>query len=521
VVIDNSNLPLPGATLRLYRAYQASNSNIPIPVGDPVVSDEQGRFVIAPAPVGAFKLVADGTTIQQPSVTYPSVEYDIVTVAGQDNNVGMPIYLPKLDTVNRLCVGENIGGTLTLPSVPGFSFKVAPGSATFPGGSRTGCITVTPVNGDKVPMVPGFGQQPRFVITIQPAGTHFNPPAQIQFPNVDGLAPRQVTEMYSYDHDLSAFVAIGSATVSADGAVLRSDPGVGVLKAGWHCGGNPAPTGTAATCPECKKCENGNCVADAAQNGNNCQNDECKQCQNGNCENRTSAAQPFTAANAALGANGPRTRPESIAAFANTSNIWGFAWVETVNPTITARCDNGVWRAVLTGLTGDYSMFSRLLPLPRQVHEVTGPGGNTNSGNFCLQMNDLAASTQGAFDWYMIQAVTDHENVHVAHMQPSFVQAAPQIEPLFTALTVPTAAGKTRAAAIAEIQALPAYAAAREQAYQLWLARYLTAIAPDHGGGTGPAYQAERAVTGPMITAICAHSRLPAQGWPACPPQCP
>lgn len=517
VVIDNSNLPLAGATLRLYQAYQASNSNIPIPIGQPVVSDAQGRFVIAPAPVGAFKLVADGTTIQQPSVAYPSVEYDIVTVAGQDNTVGMPIYLPALDTVNRLCVSPTVGGTLTLPSVPGFSFTVPPGSATFPGGSRTGCITVTPVHGDKVPMVPGFGQQPRFVITIQPAGTHFNPPAQIQFPNVDGLAPRQVTEMYSYDHDLSAFVAIGSATVSADGAVIRSDPGVGVLKAGWHCGGNPNPTGTAATCPECKKCENGNCVADTAQNGNNCENNECKQCQNGNCVNRTSAAQPFTAANAALGAQVAASRPESTNAIA-TNNFWGYAWVERVNPTITARCDNGVWRAVLTGLNGDYSVLTRLLA---GVTEVTGPGGNTNATNYCNQMRDLDALSLNWGSWFMLAAITAHENVHVTRMQPSLVTSAPTIEPLFTALTVPMAPGKTQAMAVAEIQALAGYTAAREQAYQIWRGNYLTAIAGDHGGGTGPTYTAERGVVNPMIQSICAHSQAPAQGWAACPPQCP
>jgi hypothetical protein len=75
----------------------------------------------------------------------------------------------------------------------------------------------------------------------------FNPPAAMTIPNVDGLAPRAVTEMYSYDHDLASFVAIGSATVSDDGSVIRSDPGVGVLKAGWHCGGDPNSTGSAAS----------------------------------------------------------------------------------------------------------------------------------------------------------------------------------------------------------------------------------------------------------------------------------
>jgi hypothetical protein len=267
VVFDNANTPIAGVTVRLYQAYQANNSNIPVPIGQPVITDGQGQFVITQAPVGSFKLVADGTTVPGQSLSYPSVEYDITTVAGQNNTINSPIYLPALDTVNRLCVGPTLGGTLTLPSSPGFSLTVAPGSATFPGGSRTGCITVTPVHGDKVPMVPGFGQQPRFVVTIQPVGTHFNPPAQISIPNVDGLQPRQVTEMYSYDHDLSAFIAIGTGTVTSDGSTIVSDPGVGVMKAGWHCGGDPNASGAAAKCGDCKKCSGTDCVADASKNG--------------------------------------------------------------------------------------------------------------------------------------------------------------------------------------------------------------------------------------------------------------
>jgi hypothetical protein len=283
VVLDNSNQPLAGTTLRLYQAYLGSNSNLPLSVATPVVTDEQGAFVMTGVPVGAYKLVADGTTIPS-SNRYPSIEFDIVTVAGQENTVGLPIYLPALDPTNRLCVSETLGGTLTLPSVPGFAFTVAPGAATFPGGARTGCLTVTPVHGDKVPMVPGFGQQPRFVVTVQPVGTHFNPPAQISFPNVDGLQPREVTEMYSYDHDLSTFISIGTGSVSDDGSVLRSDPGVGVMKAGWHCGGNPNPTGAAATCPECKKCQGGNCVPKAGPCDDKDQCTENDQCVNGACK---------------------------------------------------------------------------------------------------------------------------------------------------------------------------------------------------------------------------------------------
>jgi glucodextranase-like protein len=243
VVLDNSDNAIPGVTMRLFQVNQGNNGNVPQQVAAPVQTDVLGHFTIKPAPVGVFKLMADGGTAQRPG-SWPTLEYDIVPVSGQDNTVGLPIYLPQLDTSSQFCISPVKGGTLTLPRVPGFSLTIAPGSATFPGGSKTGCVSVTPVNIDKVPMSPGFGQQPRFVVTIQPVGTTFNPPAPMTIPNVDGLAPRAVTEMYSYDHDLATFVAIGSATVSDDGSVIRSDAGVGVLKAGWNCGGNPNSSGS-------------------------------------------------------------------------------------------------------------------------------------------------------------------------------------------------------------------------------------------------------------------------------------
>jgi hypothetical protein len=259
-VLDNSNNPIPGVTMRLYKTNQGSSNNQPQQIGTPVQTDAQGHFVITSAPFGYFKLMADGTTAGGGSVSYPTLEYDIVTVAGQDNTVGTPIYLPVLDTVHQICVDATNGGTLTLPQSPGFSLTVAPGAATFPGGARQGCVTVSTVHGDKVPMAPGFGQQPRFIVSIQPAGTLFNPPAAMTLPNVDGLSPRAKTEMYSYDHDLSMFVAIGTATVSDDGSVIASDPGTGVLKAGWHCGGDPNAAGSAGSCGDCAVCVGTQCV---------------------------------------------------------------------------------------------------------------------------------------------------------------------------------------------------------------------------------------------------------------------
>jgi len=226
----------------------------------------------------------DGLTAQREGV-YPALEYDMVTIAGQDNTVGQSIYLLPLNAANQLCVtATSGGGTLTIPEAPGFSLTVNPGQVTFPGGTQTGCVTVTVVHGDKVPMQPGFGQQPRFIVTIQPSGAVFNPPAAITLPNVDGLRPREVTEMYSFDHDIGSFVAIGTGTVSDDGLVIRSNPGVGVLKSGWHCGGQPNASGIAASCPSCKACDGVSCtvpVAGACSDGKFCTDND--QCTNGAC----------------------------------------------------------------------------------------------------------------------------------------------------------------------------------------------------------------------------------------------
>lgn len=285
-VLDNSNNPIPGVTLHAFLNNVPAQVSGGLPPNVTAQSDSQGQFSISPAPVGFVKLIADGSTAQRTG-KWPNLEYELVTVPGQNNTLGMPIYLLPLDTQNQLCVSPTTGGTLTLPKMPGFSLTVLPGAAIFPGGSQIGCITVTSVHPDKIPMPPGFGQQPRFIVTVQPAGTLFNPPAAITIPNLDSLPPRQITEMYSFDHDLGTFVSIGTGTVSDDGSTIRSDPGVGVLKAGWFCGGNPTATGSAGVCPQCRKCNGSSCVPDAAKEDQACTVPPLRPnqgvCKNGDC----------------------------------------------------------------------------------------------------------------------------------------------------------------------------------------------------------------------------------------------
>jgi hypothetical protein len=261
VVLDNQDHPLPGVTLRVEGTTREART------------DAQGRFKITEVPVGPVHLIADGSTTSVPG-EWPTLPYNIVTVPGADNPLSAPVYMVKLDTVHAVTVGA-VDKVITLPEVPGFKLTVKAGSITFPNGDRVGQLSVTPVNASKIPMAPPNGMQPQFIVTIQPAGARFDPPAPLQLPNVDGHAPGAQVEMYSFDHDLEEFVSIGLGTVSADGTVIATNPGVGVIKAGWHCGSQPSGGGCAANCGDCKKCDgNCNCSADPGKKPA----DQCADC---------------------------------------------------------------------------------------------------------------------------------------------------------------------------------------------------------------------------------------------------
>ncbi len=118
VVLDNSNMPIAGVTMRLYQLNQGTSNALPVQIGTTVQTNAQGQFMLKPAPVGFFKLMADGSTAQRPGA-YPTLEYDIVTVSGRDNTVGMPIYLPVLDPATRLCVSQTDRRDADFARLPG------------------------------------------------------------------------------------------------------------------------------------------------------------------------------------------------------------------------------------------------------------------------------------------------------------------------------------------------------------------------------------------------------------------
>ena len=66
--------------------------------------------------------------------------------------------------------------------------------------------------------------------------------------------------------------------------MISSDPGVGVIKAGWHCGGNPNTVGSAGTCSACERCQGTQCLPVPDRTPPRNSTNRCEICKSGSRE---------------------------------------------------------------------------------------------------------------------------------------------------------------------------------------------------------------------------------------------
>jgi hypothetical protein len=272
VVLDNGHTPINGATV-----------SIP---GTPLTTttDGQGQFLLLGVRVGHIHLRINPSTSPRPE-TFPPLEFEVVTVAGQRNILGQPILIPAINP-NCTVVGGPQDVTVAMQGVPGLNLTVFAKSVTSRTGGSTECITISQVHLDKVPMAPPSGtifMPPAW--TIQPAGTHFNPPARITIPN-DGMPAGRMIDIFQFDHDLNQFINVGKGTTTEDGLMIVSDPGFGITGAGWGgCGQPQPPTTCTGSCDDNKRCTTDACVNGSCTHTNiteaQTKANGCKGCDNG------------------------------------------------------------------------------------------------------------------------------------------------------------------------------------------------------------------------------------------------
>lgn len=261
---NGANVPLAGVTITVDGEEQTLRA----------VTDAQGFFRLLPAPAGRFFVHIDGRTltdlaagIRYPDQAYyPFVGKAWEALAGQSNNLAGgtgEIFLPLIQSDALKPVSALADTVITVspsviaanPAFQGVTITVPANSLFSDNGTRGGKVGIAPVPPDRLPSPLPPGLEMPLVITVQTdGGLNFDRPAPICFPNfVDPVLGTPLPagsrqSLVSFNHDKGVWEAVGTATVSADGKLVCSDPGSGIRQPGWHgigcpSGGPPGPPG--------------------------------------------------------------------------------------------------------------------------------------------------------------------------------------------------------------------------------------------------------------------------------------
>jgi hypothetical protein len=506
-VLTHTGAPLPGVRVSIGR----TSLN--------VTTDATGFFRFDDqVPPGKLDLFIDGRTADIKTSQYPALHFEALAVRGQNNVLPHPIYLPPLLMSQAKIVGGDQDVTLKIPGFEGFEMIVKANSVTFPDGSKQGPLVVSPVQQDKLPMVPpgGYSGFMAPAWTIQPSGTRFDPPIQVKIPNSINLKPGETREIYQWDHDLATFVAMGRATVSEDGALLISDANSGVTKAGWGGPPNPPPfpppkcgKGSAPDCKDCQKSENDangcpRCVVDSSKDKAKCQENACKWCQGGACQARPgySESKPYSrlAINFLPLKGGPPI------------TVWGTTFLLPVHADgvyfkfeLDAYCDaKGSWRAVIK--TADYQILQTNQIPPGVIPLGVGAIQNeTSCSRLYVMKNSLIniaeQSEAQPQQYYVLAAVKAHEDVHVRQFKTDTFFAYTNFRIEVENLTVPIDLYPDANAAAEGIKNLTAYQRALQKFKDA--TRDAAAKTGLHDNGTYASFKAaEHGVIDPYVSRI-------------------
>jgi len=265
-------------------------------------TDATGSFRLENMPVGNVKVVLDGRTATNPPAGYyfPEMVIDTTFYPGTDNAVmfardsdgnlmrdenGVPVpartmYLPRVASSILTPVTSSQPTIVTLR--PEAALNLPPEQQQYlkvevPAGSLLNNgqpVTNAQVGISVVPpelvrdMLPPGVLQHTFDITVQAPGiTNFATPAPMTFPNVFNAAPGSKQQFLSFDHTTGRLVFEGTATVSADGLSVHTDPGTGITHPGWH---GLAPPGKPAKPPRPPLCSGSSAPAPAAGGVEDC-----------------------------------------------------------------------------------------------------------------------------------------------------------------------------------------------------------------------------------------------------------
>jgi uncharacterized protein (TIGR03437 family) len=195
-----------------------------------------GWFVLPDPPAGTRRIFVIETPVQNGSLTFNRTTVSSQIVSDRDNQLPQQVYLQAVSGPSAVIGGPGFAPSVSrIPaqaretnlSIDNFTFTLpANAQATFPDGSRSGTIILTPVKNSltPVPLPPGVFSSA--VVQISPFGIRLAPGGKLILPNRDNLPPSPQPSLYKYDLPSASFVDTGvKASLSEDGKFFTTPDG--------------------------------------------------------------------------------------------------------------------------------------------------------------------------------------------------------------------------------------------------------------------------------------------------------
>ncbi|MCI0538280.1 MAG: hypothetical protein L0Z50_23995, partial [Verrucomicrobiales bacterium] len=237
IVHDNTYQPVVGAYCELVVAGSTNRLS----------SDSQGRFVFQSIASGSGHLYLNGATAYKlgtndiPTNSFPSLQYTVAIVPNAENSLPTPVLLLRLNTNNARWYSGTNDLVLTCEGIEGLKMTIKANSMRHPitgqliSPTHPTWVSLNQVHHDNIPMPMPDGASPPFAWTLQPGGATFDPPVQVEYPNMSGLAPGAAAFFLTFNHDTERFEIVASGHVVEDGSTIVTDSGGGLTISGWGC----------------------------------------------------------------------------------------------------------------------------------------------------------------------------------------------------------------------------------------------------------------------------------------------
>ncbi len=254
LILDNTSQPIGGAFCSLTIGATTLTTT----------SDIQGRFAFANTPAGHADFFVSGSTANSlggtsiPPNSFPFLSFTPTLIPNAENSLSMPVLLPRLNTANNVTYNGTTDLALTCQGIEGLKMTIKANSMRKANGTlvtptNTAVVSLNQVHHDDVPMPIPDGAAPPFTWTLQPARSTFDPPIQIEYPNMSGLPAGTVAYFLSFNHDTERFEIVASGHVTDDGSTIVTDAGGGLTIAGWGC--NCPPYSVTGKCEKDELCD--------------------------------------------------------------------------------------------------------------------------------------------------------------------------------------------------------------------------------------------------------------------------